>query len=169
MNTFISTLDLLTKLKTFLAALELSPGVKLFERTEIYENADLVKAIQDLKISRDRICIIIPSSNEYATNFAGEQVQSEAKRQFILLMADRVAGSSQGGLLGTATKPGVVKMSDMVEDALTGNNLGCMPVRIKMHALSGEPFSLAAEDRSNRSCWQMTWQCSAGRKVVVEK
>jgi hypothetical protein len=51
--------------------MELTPGVLLFERVEIYENADLVKAIGDLKISRDRICVIIPSADEYANELCG--------------------------------------------------------------------------------------------------
>lgn len=169
MNTFISTLDLLNKLKAFLVAMELTPGVLLFERVEIYENADLVKAIADLKISKNRICVIVPSADEYENGFAGEEVRTEAKREFIFMLADRVAGNTQAGLVGNDTKPGVAKMKGLVEEALTGNNLGCMPVRIRLHALSGGPVTLASEDKANRSCWQMTWQCSGGRKVVVEK
>lgn len=173
MNTFIPTLTLMGQVKTLLTALQLSPGVALFDKVEVYSTPDLVKARRELLLFDNRLCLIIPSGNDYENKFAGKEVQTEVKREFVLLLTDRDFSKRKNAALGSGSDtPGVVKMNDLVEAALLGQNLGQSPVMLRMHPLNSEAFQLVGESEeqsTGRAAWQMTWQCSGGRMVVTEK
>jgi hypothetical protein len=171
LNQFIGTVTLMAALKTLIAALESAPGVKMFERVDYFATPNLVEALQQLKIAKSRICLIVPSANNYDTKIAGREVQTETIREFILLLADRDFGKRQNALTGGTNSPGVVAMNDLLEDRLLGQNLNQAPIPIKLRPSTSEVFQLLGNDEdqtTGRIAWQMTWQCSAGRKIVTE-
>src|SRR5688572_21331605 len=111
-NTFIPTLELLDKVKTLLAALETAPGVKLFDKVEFFAHADIVAALEDLRIFKQKVCLIVPSGDSYENAEAGTDLRSEVQREFVLLFADRDYGKRQDASTGDATRKGVIYMKD---------------------------------------------------------
>jgi hypothetical protein len=171
-NTFIPTLELLGKVKTLLAALETAPGTKLFEKVEYYSAADLVSALEELRIFKQRVCVIVPSANQYESEMSGTENHLKCWREFVLIFSDRDYGRRQDASTGDAERVGVVAMNDFIEENLAGQNLGYKPRLLNMHPLDGEAVALTKAQKeilSGRSVWSMTWRACAGRKIVREK
>jgi hypothetical protein len=65
MNTFFSTLDLLAALKAAIAPMQFAGGQVLFDRVEFFSEPDPVKALVELNLFKDRICLIVPDSDTF--------------------------------------------------------------------------------------------------------
>ena len=173
-NEFIPTIDIMAALKTFLAAIVLTPAegetpeVKLFDKVEFYTMPNLVKALEDLRIFKQRVCLIVPSGDEFDNEVEGRQLTSDADYEFVLLMADRDYGRRQDASTGDDKRPGVIRIKDIVIKELLGENLGFAPRRLNFRPIDGGPVLLSEKQReeaSGREAWQITWQCDAGTCV----
>ncbi len=167
-KTFIPTLDLLNAIQTAIAALESSPGVAVFEKVAFYSEPDLVKAIEELRLVKSSLCLIVPDADRYEMTKAGREMRTEVLREVVVLMADRHFGNPQAGATGDATHLGVVAKKDILEDKLTGLNLGFQPRLIRLHPVSGQSFQIALDKGGGRKAWQMTFEVSGGWKIVQE-
>ncbi len=167
-QTFIPTLDLLAAVKAAIEAIEVSPGVELFETVEFFSEPDLLKALDQLRLAKSSICLIVPDSDRYETTKAGRENRTEVFRQFFLLMTDRHFGRAQSGSTGDGSHQGVVAKKDRVEDQLCGVNLNFVPRLIRAHPVSGQSFQIALDQSAGRKAWQMTWELSGGWKVTQE-
>lgn len=169
---FIPTLELLAKVKTRLAALNSAPATLLFEKVEFYAHSDLVAALEDLRIFKQRVCLIVPSADSYESQNSGTEIQTEADREFVLLFADRDYGRRQDASSGDAQRVGVIGMKDIIEGDLLGANLDYNPRLLRLRPVAGEPVLLtsAEKDRvSGREAWAQTWRYCAGRETRREK
>lgn len=173
---FISTLAIMQAMKTFLAALPLvdgAPDVKLFDKVEFYSMPNLVKGLEELRLFKKRICLIIPSGDDFENELQGGDLHCEATYDFELLIADRNYGKRQdaatGDDVGPNTNPGVVAMKDIVVEKLFGQSLGFLPRRLNLRPVGGQALLLTAKERddaSGREAWQMTWSADAGDRVA---
>jgi hypothetical protein len=171
-NTFISTLELLGRVKARLVAMEASAGVPLFDKVEFYAQPNIVKALEELRLFKQKICLIVPSGDDYESEFAGVDVRSEVTREFVLLFSDRDYGKRQDASTGDEKRVGVIAMKDAIEENLLGQNLDYNPRMIRLRPMTGEAVLLSDKDKdrlTGREAWSMTWQASGGRKIVREK
>ena len=171
---FIPTYTLLDSLKTFLADLELAPATDeqpavKFDRVEMYSALDLVQALEDLRIFKNRVCLIVPSSDDSENVSEGTELRSSLVRTFEIIVADRDYGRRQNASTGDADTLGVIRIKDIVHEKLWGSNLGLEPRRLNFRLIGGEAIVLTQKQRetlSGREAWQMTWQCDAGTAVL---
>lgn len=172
MSAFIPTLELLAKVKTRLAALTSAPGVLLFDKVEFYAHINIVSALEDLRIFKQRVCLIVPSGDSYESENAGTDLRTVAYRDFVLLFADRDYGRRQDASSGDAQRVGVVGITNIIESDLLGANLDYAPRLIHLHPVEGSPVLLTSQDKdrlNGREAWTMTWRYCAGKTSTREK
>ncbi|HWD20513.1 MAG TPA: hypothetical protein VHB20_14670 [Verrucomicrobiae bacterium] len=179
MNTFLPTIAIMTAVQTWMKAAVLTPAsapnpaVNLVEDCQFYSSPDLVRAFQELKSFKNRICLIIPSYDHYQETREGNSLKIHCVRQFTLLLCDRDVGNRQKASTGDPADPahpGVLAMKDYVENNLIALNFDFLPALLVLHPLEGQPFKLVDKDRTDlagRLGWLMTWQADAGDRVFT--
>ena len=166
---FIPTLDLLSALKIRLAALELSPGVKAFEQVEYYSQPRLIQALQDLRLFKNRVCLIVPDDDVYEHSLEGRVLDTHCLRSVILLFADRDVGRRQDASTGDPSgTPGVIKLNQLVVDDLLGHSLGFDEGRVRPDV--GGPILIEGKDREHstgREAWHLDLTIEAGTAITT--
>ncbi len=170
---FLQTIDLMAALKAALEAIELAPGVKLFDRVDYFSSPNLLNAFDELRIFKRRVCLIVPSADDYTNRVEGASLTTNTTREFILLLADRDYGVRQRAQIGDSDdpieKPGVLRMKDKLEAELLGSDLGNSPRLVALRPTEGQAFVLQGKDRdeaAGREGWQMTWIADAGDAIT---
>jgi hypothetical protein len=180
MNTFLSTLDLMAAMKTFIASIDLSPAipaeppdeptpaVKLFDAVHPYATPNLLQALEDLLEFDDRVCLIIPSGDDFSERRNGRLIEISCVREFELLIADRDYGDRQAAATGSDDAPGVIRMKDLLVEKMLGEDLGFAPRLARSRPAAGQPLLLQGKERdalAGRNAWQMTWRLDAGEMI----
>jgi hypothetical protein len=163
---YLTTTQLLTALKTFLADIQAQLGeetVPLFERVEFFDAPETGTAIRELLITKQRVCFIVPSGDDYETTRTGDVVVSECTQEFDLIFADRSWVKGNAAVFGGPTNLGVVPMKDIVRAELVGQTLGLDGVAL---VPVGGSFATLADDKAKdvpgRESYVMTWRTWAG-------
>lgn len=159
----VSWTSLMTALKSKLEGLEISAGVPAFESVTPYKEANLIKALQDLRVYRSRVCLIIPAGSDYQSQILGRVMVTQCLRSVILLISDRDFAQPNAAALGDANTRGVLALSEVVIDQLTGNSLGLDGVRIR--PIGEDPVVITEKERPQapgRADWQIELEISAG-------
>ncbi|MHB8520725.1 MAG: hypothetical protein ACYDH9_08195 [Limisphaerales bacterium] len=162
---FIPTLNILSALNTAIAALKLADGTTAaFDKVAYYDKPDLTRALAELRIFANRICLIVPDGDRYESQVDGRFAIVQAHRTVILLLADRQPAVRQAASTGDTNTPGVVKLNQIVVDALCGVDLGIGAVRVLPQ--HGEPVMIsdaARKDLPGREAWTIELSIAAGR------
>ncbi len=167
-NKFIRTSALLDALKERIAALEYTAGVPLFEKVEPYPSSDLLKAIADLRAYNSRVCVIVPSADEFTTEIQGSELKVKGTREFVLLMTDQEYTSGKGALVGTDKVIGLINIKDSLEEQMTAQNLNFNPRLIRLVPLGGSSIqSIKPGEARGRIAWQMSWRAEAGDRLFT--
>jgi len=177
-NDYLGTVDIMQAMQDFLIGLVLvpqagdTPAVPLFENVQFYSSPDLVKAFQELRSFQNRVCLIIPSGEEYTDERQGNSLTVHCTRILELLICDRDQGKRQQASTGSGdpAHPGVLVMKDLLENQLIAQNFSFAPRLLRTRPQSGQPFKLVDKDRANlpgRLGWQMTWHVDAGDRVFT--
>lgn len=164
---FIDTITILGKLKTRLAALELVPGTPLFDKVEYYSSTDLLKALEELRLFKNRICLIVPGDDDFGNEVSGRTMTTEVARHIHILMADRDYGRRQSAATGDANTPGVVKIKDQVVDDLVGKNLDSRFCLVK--PVESGPVLIQGprrEDAAGREAWTLELAIDCGQVLT---
>ena len=173
---FVKTLDVLNGVKAAIAALQLAAAYssvadypKAFTEVQIYRNADLLKALEDMRVYDDRACFIVPGGDDFDNAMDGRVLSAKRSSDVILLIADRNYARENLALIGDETGPGVIVLTDLVLEMLTGITLGLPGVCLT--PMSGEPLHLTSkqqEDAPGRDCWALTFNTTAGAVRVAQ-
>lgn len=126
----IKATTILDALKARLAAVLLDEGNgsddRLFDVVEIYANKRLGEALQKLIITKQRVCLVVPSGfrRVFGVQANGEPVLQSRYLHVDLIFADRAyVKAEQNALVGGEKNIGVLEMAERVEDALDGIDL----------------------------------------------
>lgn len=156
--------EIMRPLQAFIARLTLQDGQPAFAQVRFYAQADLEKALEDLLVFDDRVCLIIPSGNTHKSQRIGSVVRTLRESEFVLLLSDRVYGDFNAeALQGTTTNPGTVALADLLTTALTGQQLD--NPRLCFEPGNGEPFHISNPEKAEmpgRDCWSQTFRTPAG-------
>lgn len=173
---FVRTLDVLNGVKAAIVALELAAAYsavadypKAFTEVQIYRNADLLKALEDMRVYDDRACFIVPGGDDFDNAIDGRVLTAKRSSDVILLIADRNYGRENLALVGDESAPGVIVLTDLVLEKLTGATLGLSGVCLT--PMSGEPLHITKkeqEDALGRDGWALTFNTTAGAMRVAQ-
>jgi hypothetical protein len=162
----LTTLELLAALKTRLSALTVgSTSEPLFERIEYYSEPDLLRALQEIRVFKKRVCILIPAGDTFETETAGNSstLAIKIEREVVILLGDRDVTKPQEASTGGDGNPGVVAMKDQVFDALVNHDLSLGQYNLFLRPTDSQPLTIADETEApGRRAWQMSWIAHAG-------
>ncbi|HMJ91682.1 MAG TPA: hypothetical protein VK530_17805 [Candidatus Acidoferrum sp.] len=170
MSHFVPTLTILAALKTACEALELSIGVRLFDRVDYFHSPDLLQALKQLHSFKKRACFLVPSGDDFTNAKAGRDLRSDCTREFIMLLTDQSVSGATAATVGDSKNPGVVLIKDLVIESLLGANLALQPVLVRLRPIDGAPVIISLEDQPKapgRQAWQITWHADAGTTSVA--
>lgn len=120
----VSVGDIATALKTQVAGVKLADNVTAaFQRVELFDSESLTDAFQQLLVSEQRICLIVPLAEHWETEVKQPKILSRRTVPFALLISDRVIGHRNDALFGTANNPGAYKLEALTLPAVIGQLL----------------------------------------------
>lgn len=164
----VNTLDIMQAMKNFIATLTLPGGQQAFAEVRFYAQADVQKALNDLLIFDDRVCLIIPTGDHHHNQRIGGKLRTWRTTEFVLLLSDRVYGDFNAeALQGTQDNPGTVALKDILVSGLTCAQLE--NPRLCFEPGTGQPFHISDSERKElpgRDCWSQTFSTPAGYQEV---
>lgn len=133
---FVSTLALLASVRDTLAAAHYSqpspsvPAVlsdqptdpKLFEQIAFYPEDNLGRALVDLRVMKDRVCLVVPQGDTYANERSGQVATSTRTTQFMLIIADRDFSMDAKQMGSTRMSPGILNLKELTVNLLTAQS-----------------------------------------------
>lgn len=117
-------IETLTILQTLKAAVQRIPHptaapAPLFQRVEFYDTEELGKALQELVISEQSVCLIIPRGDHYRNTKEGMSMLSERDTDFEFVLADRAfAQAGAAAKFGGPANVGVIVMKELLVKAI---------------------------------------------------
>lgn len=169
---FIKTVPLLQAVKARLEAMTVADGdpTLLFDDVELYHTPEMGSAIKRLILSTSKICLIVPSGDDYESTGAADYVHTTATLEFDLLFADRVYSTTKNtaAIFGGASNVGVVPMKDRVLELLHGAAVGLTGVVLT--PLAGSFVTVKDDqdpklkDTPGRESYIATWTTWAGEQ-----
>ncbi len=177
---FLSTLALLTPIKDALAAARYSQAAptaeallsskpadpKLFEQVQFHANKNFAQALQDMRVIRDRLALIVPLGDDYDTSFPGSVMKSARTTEFMIMIADKDMSDS-GQLSPSRNTPGILAMKDLTVHLLTKDPFAIGPRAVVIEPVAGAIVALEWKDEKNaptvgRECWNQGFRAQAG-------
>lgn len=168
------TTEIIAEIERRMRALKVSadPGAAAaFDRVELFDAEDLVEAFRYLLITEQRVCVIVPLTEEFETQIDGLKLVVTRSLPVAVLMSDRVLGSRKAALYGraagddgTGAELGAYALLELALPELTGLLLA------NPNGVMGEPQSdsvLSVRDTEknlpNRVCVALELRCRGGR------
>jgi hypothetical protein len=102
------------------------PGVKAFDRVELFDSEDLSAAFQFLLITEQRVCVIVPLEAKFETVFGGasgmasRKLTSKREVPVVVLCSDRVLGDRKAALYGSDTERGAYALAELALPVCVG-------------------------------------------------
>src|ERR1051326_8111837 len=141
---------------------------KLFDRVAFYSNRNLARALEDLRITQSRVCLIVPIGDHYAGGKSGDIGQSERFTEFMLVMSERDF-SINAGLGVTNQSPGILNIKDLAVNLLTRKSFSVEGLIVRVSPDAGAIVQMEwkedrqpAADTSGRECWNQIFRANAG-------
>jgi hypothetical protein len=164
---FVPTISILEALKQRLASLKLDETAgdePLFEVVEYYGANDLVQALQDLVVIKQRVAIIIPHGWDHQSERTGVVLRAIRKVSLDIFLADRAVLKKTGAaLIGGDKNVGTIAMAERVV-----NSLFLTPFETRelvFEPEDGAPIVLTKDDQKNasgREAWAQSFSVYAG-------
>ncbi len=164
---FIETITIMEALKARLASLPLDESggeERLFEVVEYYGAHDLVEALQELIVTKQRVALIVPQGWDHDNQRDGVSMRSVRKTNFDVFFADRAFVKKTGaGLVGGEKNVGIIAMADRVVA-----NLSAAPFALPelvFEPEDGAPIVLTKDEKKaapGREAWAQSFSCYAG-------
>jgi hypothetical protein len=176
MPNYIPTLDLIAGFKAALESLQIPPGLPagagtgpLFQKVDYYDSENLADALKNLLILKQRVCFIVPAGDRYENSqHGGVFLHSKRLAEVDLLIADSAwTKAGQDAVFGGEKNLGILRMKDLVVEALTGSSLG-LP-NVALSPADGNFITVAddkAKDRPGRECWVQPFETWAGEARI---
>jgi len=145
-------------------------GEKLFQLVEYYRASDIARAFQDLYITKQRVCLLVPVSFRHNSDRDRLRLVTVRHVTVDLLIGDRSFDKgATAALTGGANNVGVIEMAERIVDDFFDTPLALDDVAVEPDA--GAPLLLTSEDKPNdpgRVCWVQTLHLRAGlRRAAV--
>ncbi|MDR2673906.1 MAG: hypothetical protein LBC18_03315 [Opitutaceae bacterium] len=161
---FVSTLEIITRLRAFLESLKAPSGEPLFELVRCYDSTQIEHAFADLLVENQRrVCLVLPGRCAYEHAREGLKLRVAKAPQFQLLICDTDRENGSAALLGGPENIGVVALADLVADALAGKNLG-LPF-VALAPVEGDDLQVYDTSKPGdpgRKGWLLTLETFAG-------
>lgn len=139
-------------------------GEKLFQQVAFYRASDIARAFQDLYITKQRICLIVPVNFRHTNDRTRNLLLSVRHLTVDLLIGDRSFDKgATAALTGGANNTGVMEMVERVIDDFFDTPPDISDVAVEPD--EGAPLILTSEDHPNdpgRVCWVQTLRLRAG-------
>ena len=120
----VSVATIAAALKAQVAAVKLADGVTpAFARVELFDSESLTDAFQQLLVSEQRVCLIVPLAEHFETEVKQFKLITRRTVPFALLISDRVIGKRNDALFGTANNPGAYNLEALTLPLVTGQLL----------------------------------------------
>ena len=170
---FLPTLAVLQAAQQTLAALTLpDPYTKMgkaFEDVRIYAHKNLGQALQDLLVVSDRVALLIPTEFDHANRMEGRNFTSRRTLDFVVLVTDRIiGGTANEAAVGGQDNPGMILLSELMINALTGQDLGLPSVLLEPGR--GQPLLVGGGTNGDatfaREAWAQPFTTPAGEMRV---
>lgn len=180
---FVSTLALLSAVNTAVSAARYhqaspaDPAVlsddssdpKLFEKVAFYPDRNLARALTDLRVMKNRVCLIVPQGDTYENERKGQIARSDRTTEFMLIMADRDFSIDAGQLGSTPRSPGILNLKDLAVDLLVKKSFVVESQVVYFAPSAGAVVQLdwkedraPAADMKGRECWHQLFIANAG-------
>ncbi len=169
---FLKTVPLLQAIQTFLASLTAADddATLLFEEVVLFHTPEMGSAIKRLILSQSRICVIVPSGDDYQSTVTAGYVHTTAELELELIFADRVYSTVKNldALFGGDRNIGVVPMKDRVVELLSGADIG-IPGAV-LAPLTGSFVTVKDDqdpklkDTPGRESYMSSWSTYAGEQ-----
>ncbi len=138
-----------------------------FSRVEPFDSDRLADAIAKLYASaEDRLCFVVPGGDRYEIQRQGTLSFAVRYTDITLLIADREwTTGGQEATFGTAQQPGVLRLKDLVIDAIACNDGGVAGALYE--PMDGEMIEVSKEglDTPGRRAWVQNFSTYTGRVV----
>jgi hypothetical protein len=124
-----TTLQIFEAFRDALRAVKLddtADSVPLFDSVELYPNKQLVQALRDLVLVKDRICLVVPLAVRRIINDQSGVVSVNGRKyaEVALLYTDRALfQSAQKVTFGSDKNPGLFAIDDRIEAAIIGKEI----------------------------------------------
>jgi hypothetical protein len=178
---FLSTLALLTAVKTDLAGRHYSQSVLdqpavlstsasdplLFEHVTFYSNKNLQQALQQLRVMDNRVCMLVPLGDSYLSERKGNELRSARLSEFMLMIADKDFSIDTGRMTASYTTPGILALKDLAVEALTQRQYSIVDhgrtFRVVLEPDAGAVMQLEWQEKDNpalvgRECWNQIFR-----------
>jgi hypothetical protein len=181
---FVSTLALLTTVSGALgsarydqpspaepAVLSENPSSpKLFEKIAFYPDRNIARALADLRLSQDRIALIVPQGDTYETERKGEIASSDRTTEFMIIMADRDLSIDAKQMTPSTRTPGILNIKDLTVQLLVSKSFVVEKQVIYFAPSAGalipigwqEDNKAPTADMKGRECWHQLFLAKAG-------
>lgn len=164
---FHSTATVIDALKARLTALPIdseSPAAKVFQQVEFYRASNIARAFQDLYVTKDRVCFIVPVNFRHTNDRDRNRIVSVRTLTVDLLIGDRSFDKgAMAALTGGMRNMGVIEMAERIVDDFFDTPLDLADVAIEPD--EGAPLLLTSEEKPNdpgRVCWVQTMHMRVG-------
>ncbi len=168
----LKILDLLAALKTRLLALDhpTLTGEKLFEVVAYHEDKNLAEALEELIITKSRVCLIVPAGDRFERRKEGRIINVDRYSSLDLVFADKAyTKGGQDAAFGGTKNVGVVAMADLVIE-----KLGETPQLTGLRWCSLEPtdgafLTLAADEQkkaTGRQAYVLNYETPSGELTL---
>lgn len=97
-----------------------APGVPAFDLVEVYDQPDLMEALKERLLLKNRVCLVIPDRTRISNELKGTQLHGELIRDFLLIVLDKNAGDRQSANSGGDRNPGSWLLRDLVIESMHG-------------------------------------------------
>lgn len=95
------TSEIVNAIVAVVTALKLADTVTpAFNRIELFDSEDLVAAFQFLLITEQRVCVVVPLTEEFDNVFSGLKLTVKRRLPLAILCSDKVLGSRKEALWG---------------------------------------------------------------------
>jgi hypothetical protein len=181
---FVSTLALLTTVSGALGAARYeqsspaAPAVlstdpsdpKLFDKVAFYPDRNIARALSDLRISADRVALIVPQGDTYETATPGETAHAARTTEFMVIMADRDLSIDSKQMTPSARTPGILNIKDLAVQLLVQKSFSIESHVIYFAPSAGAIVQLGWQednkapvaDMRGRECWHQLFLANAG-------
>lgn len=184
---FISTLALLATVSDTLGAarysqptpadpavLSADPGdPKLFGKISFYPDRNLARALVDLRVTADRLALIVPLGDDYKSERKGQVVRSERTSELMVIIADRDFSINATQMGPTRHSPGILTMKDLTVRLLTQNSFMIEGRIVYFEPTAGAIVQMGwqednkpATDTKGRESWQQLFVANAGDQAT---
>ena len=120
-------------------------GQSMFDAVKVFDMEDIVAAFAELLVFKNRAAFIVMTHERQDSRISGRNMEVFFHNEFAILISDRSYKNRNLALIGDATTPGVLLISDVLVQAMIGE----IQAGYLCEPNGGEVFALSGKERDN--------------------